>query len=33
MINESMEKILGEQPQREWDNLSEEQKLKVLGLK
>ena len=33
MINEALEKMLGEQPKREWDNLSEEQKLKVLGLK
>lgn len=33
MIVEAMKKMLGEQPHREWDNLSEDEKLKVLGLK
>lgn len=33
MIAEAMKKMLGEQPHRKWSNLSEEEKLKVFGLK
>ena len=33
MATEALKKMIGNQPAREWDNLSEEDKVKFLGLK